>query len=165
MMKSLRSLPLLALTAVSLGACTSIDCSISNVVAAKWQLRTSSGTDTLKADTLTVYTQRADGQDTVLFNRGVGITSFTLPMSHTNATDVLYLHLADTTGQEWNDTITLEKSNELHIESVECSPQYYHTLSSVSHTTHIIDSIVINNANVNNNATLQNLYLYLRSRH
>lgn len=163
-MKQLRVLLALVLTALGLDACTSIDCSINNVVECQWQLRRGAGLDTLKTDTLTIYTLRADGQDTVLYNRGTGsVTAFSLPMSHNREADMLYLTLKDTLQQSWTDTITVEKTNQVHMESVDCSPQYYHTLTGISHTTNIIDSIVINNSNVTNDATLQHLYLYLRS--
>lgn len=163
-MKQLRSI-FLVMAVCAIAACTSIDCSIDNVVAAQWQLRSGNGLDTLTTDTLTIYTTRADGQDTILYNRGTGITSFSLPMSHLREADVLYLHLTDTASNVWNDTITLSKTNQPHMESVDCSPQYHHTLTGVAYTTHIIDSLVINEPNVNNDATKQNLLLYLHSRH
>lgn len=162
-MKQLRSLLLVVAAVIALGACTSIDCSINNVVECQWQLRTPTGLDTLKTDTLTIYSLRADGADTTLYNRGTGsVTAFALPMSHVREADVLFLNLKDTTGQSWTDTITIQKANQVHMESVDCSPQYYHTLTGVSHTTHIIDSLVINHSNVTNDATLKHLYLYLR---
>lgn len=160
-MKQLLSI---ALAVMALAACTSLDCSIDNVVACQWQLRTTSGLDTLKIDTLTITTRRYNGTDSTLFNKGIGITAFSLPMSYSATADTLLLHLKDTTGQQWRDTITVTKTNQLHIESVECSPQYYHTLTEVSHTTNIIDSIVIHNSNVTNDASSENVYLYLRSR-
>lgn len=145
-------------------ACTSLDCSINNTVACQWQLRRGDGLDTLKTDTLTIYTVRADNQDTILYNRGTGaVTSFSIPMSYVRDADVLLLHLADTAYHEWTDTITLQKKSQLHMESVDCSPQYYHQLLGVQHTSHIIDSIVINQPNVTNDATLKNILLYLRS--
>lgn len=162
-MKQLHSLLLLVLAVIVLGACTSIECSIDNIVACQWQLRKSNSLDTLKTDTITIYSTRADGQDTILYNKGVGISAFSLPMSHTREADVLYLNLKDTTQTEWTDTITLSKTNQTHMESVDCSPQYFHTLTGIKYTTNIIDSIVINNSNVNNDATIQHLYLYLRS--
>lgn len=146
-----------------LGACSSIECSIDNVVESHYLLRRGSGFDTLKTDTITITAARTIGQDTTLYNKGTGTTGFFLPMSYDGESDVLYLHLVDTAHNEWCDTITILKSNQLHLESVECSPQYYHTLLSVSHTTNIIDSIVINDPNVTNDATKQNLFLYLRS--
>lgn len=163
-MKQMRSLLLVMVAAVLTAACSSLDCSIDNVVAAKWQLRSASGLDTLKVDTLTITTARTDGQDTTLYNKGIGITAFTLPMSYAAEQDVLFLHLADTAQQSWRDTITVSKTNQLHMESVECSPQYYHTITGLSYTSNIIDSIVINDPNVTNDATKQNLYIYLRSR-
>lgn len=148
---------------VSVCACTSLDCSINNVVECQWQLRNSSGLDTLKTDTLTIYSVRANGTDTTLYNRGTGtVTSFALPMSHVREADMLILNLSDTSNHSWTDTVTVRKTNQVHMESVDCSPQYYHTLTGISYTTNIVDSIVINNPNVTNDATLQHIYLYLR---
>lgn len=163
-MKSLRFLPAVILTIVAMAACTSIDCSIDNVVACQWQLRKGSGLDTLKTDTLTISATRASGQDTIIFNRGTGISSFSLPMSYSADADVLLLQLADTAGNSWTDIVSIAKTNQPHMESVDCTPQFHHTITGVSHTTNIIDSVVINHPNVTNDATQQNLYLYLRSR-
>lgn len=163
-MKQMRSLLLVMVAALLATACTSIECSIDNVVACQWQLRHGTGLDTLRVDTLTITTIRTDGRDTTLYNKGIGITAFSLPMSYAAAADVLVLHLADTAHQSWRDTITVQKASQLHMESVDCSPQYYHTISGVSHTSNIIDSIVINDPNVTNDATKQNLHLYLHSR-
>lgn len=161
-MKQLHSLFFVAFVVSLLGACSSIECSIDNVVASQYQLRRGSGLDTLKTDTVTITAARAQG-DTLLYNKGTGITAFSLPMSYNADADVLYFQLVDTAHNEWRDTITVQKNNQLHLESVECSPQYYHTLLSVSHTTNIIDSIVIHDPNVTNDATKQNLYIYLRN--
>lgn len=163
-MKQMRSLLLVAVVALLMAACSSIDCSIDNVVACQWQLRCATGLDTLRVDTLTITTTRNDGQDATLYNKGIGITAFSLPMSYAGEADVLFLHLADTAHQSWRDTITVQKASRLHMESVDCSPQYHHTITGVSHTSNIIDSIVINDPNVTNDATKQNLLLYLRSR-
>lgn len=161
-MKQLHSLLFVVFSLLALGACSSIDCSIDNVVASQYQFRRSSGLDTLKTDTVTITAARTIG-DTILYNKGTGITAFSLPTSYDGDADILYFHLVDTAHNEWRDTISVQKSNQLHLESVECSPQYYHTLLSVSHTNNIIDSIVINEPNVTNDATKQNLYIYLRS--
>lgn len=163
-MNRMRSLLFLVLATVLLAACSSIDCSIDNVVADNWQFRRGKGLDTLTVDTLTITTMRADGQDTTIYNKGIGISAVSLPMSYAGEEDVLFLHLADTASQSWRDTVTIQKTNQLHMESVDCSPQYYHTITSVSHTSNVIDSIVINDPNVTNDATKQNLYIYLRSR-
>jgi hypothetical protein len=155
-------IPLLIFTC-TICACSSIDCPLQNTVYSVYKLRNYAGVvDTLK-DTLTVSTQRADGTDSVLINKDVTITSFSLPVSYTNDKDILIFHVAGKTSST-TDTVTVVKTNSPHFESIDCSPSYFHTITNVSCSHHAIDSVVINNSNVNYDNTKETFHIYFKSR-
>lgn len=147
-------------------SCTSIDCPVQNNVYTVYNLLKSNGTtDTLKVDTLTITTKRADGTDTTLLNRAVGITTFDMNISYTQPEDVFYYTLLDTLGNTYRDTIYVKKDDYPHFESVDCQATYFHLLTDVRTTHHIIDSIVINHATVNYDATNEHFHIYLKARY
>ena len=58
---------------IVLAACTSIDCPVQNTVYTIYDLKKADGTtDTLTKDTLWVWTERADGSDTIISRRDDG---------------------------------------------------------------------------------------------
>ncbi len=139
-----------------LSACTSLDCPLNNKVSIKCCMK--GEVDTLN-DTLTVRALRADGSDTILFNRGTYTTYLTFPPSYSNKEDVLAFDVTDTTGTV-SDTIRITKSNHPHFESVDCGPTFFHDIIGIYHTHHAIDSIVINYPHVDNDTTNEHLYIY-----
>lgn len=146
------------LTGVFMSACTALDCPLNNIVSVRFDLK--GAVDTL-SDTLTISAMRTTGTDTILFNKGVETTYFLLPMSYTQDEDRLLFEVADTAAKtKIKDTVTIAKTNQPHFESVDCSPAIFHTITSVTHTGNAIDSIVINNPNVDNDETKENLYIY-----
>ena len=150
-----------------LTACTSIDCPVQNRVETIYALKKADGTiDTIGVDTMWVWTHRHDGSDTLLINRLCGdkAMSFELPVSHTQTEDSIFTLLKDTLEHTWTDTICVKKENYPHFESVDCQAAYFHKITAVSSTKHIIDSIGLNNPNVNYD-TNENFHLYLKARY
>lgn len=148
---------LLMATAVNLlfVACSEVNCPLNTTVYSQYAVKG----DTLN-DTLTVITLRPDSNDAVMLNRLVGARGFYLPMSYAHDADELLFLYTDTAGRQMLDTVTVMKTNRPHFESVDCPPAYFHTITDVSHTRNRIDSIVINNANVDYDETKQHLYIY-----
>ena len=166
-------------------SCSSIDCPMNNTVYTKYGLYKSDGTvDTLK-DTLTVITlQRIGDQDPVALNRSVNTTGMDIPISYQGDEDVLYFlrsfpYRYETTvineeGIEVDtilnltlyvtDTVTVVKTNRKHFESIDCTPSFFHTINNVKYTRNGIDSIVINNPEVNYNASKEHFRVYFKSR-
>ena len=62
-----------------------------------------------------------------------------------------------------NDTVTVEKIDEMHFESVDCNPSFFHTISRVTHTKHVIDSIVIQNPKVDYDSQREHFRIYFRT--
>ena len=65
--------------------------------------------------------------------------------------------------RERPDTVTVEKTDEMHFESVDCNPSFFHTISRVTHTKHVIDSIVIQNPKVDYDSQREHFRIYFRT--
>ena len=135
-------------------SCSSVDCPLNNTVYANYKLM---GKVTTLPDTLTIWTSRNDGNDTILINQQVNTDSFTLPVSYARDRDILYFRTNHTM-----DTVTIDKTNIPHFESVDCSAAYFHKITAVSTTHHVIDSIVVNYADVNYDNKQEHFYIYFK---
>ena len=60
-------------------------------------------------------------------------------------------------------TITITKTNTPHFESTECGPAYYHTIEGVSTTNHKIESVTINDTEVNHDGTKEHIRILFKS--
>ena len=162
----MRRIILAAVTAAVVSACSSIDCPVQNSVYTNYALyKADGGVDTLR-DTLSVLTPTASGRDTLVFNRGVGLTAFSLPISYVNPCDTFFFGLkpqGDNT--EWIiDRVVVNKTNEPRFESVDCQVAYFHTITSVKTSHFFIDSIVINNPNVDYDTERKHFRIYFSKR-
>ncbi|MBR5686411.1 MAG: hypothetical protein IKX36_00455 [Prevotella sp.] len=153
-------IPLLVFLSL-LGACSSVDCPLNNTVYAVYSL---SGDVLTLPDSLTISTKRHDGRDTVLLNKSVNTQNFKLQMSYSGDQDMYILSMTDTLHVTRTDTITVNKTNEPHFESVDCAPVYFHTLTGVSYTTHTISEVTISKPLVNYETTETNLYIVFKPR-
>ncbi len=158
-------LPLhLFLASVLLSACSGIECPLDSLVYTQYQLMKAGGeADTLR-DTLTITTTQGNGNDTVVLNRMVNATEFTLPISYTNDSDVFHFHVTDTLGVTTSDQVVVSKTNRPHFESVNCAPAYFHTITAVTWTGNAIDSIVITNAEVTYDIYTKHFSVYFKHR-
>lgn len=158
--------PILLLLA-ALAACTSIDCPVQNLVYTNVELKKGmGGDDTLRVDTLWMWTERKDGTNDTVVN-GLcddDATGFSLPISYTQPEDVFYTELRDTSDNVWRDTVRIKKENIPHFESVDCQASYFHEIESVSTTHHGIDSMTIEHSYVDYDITNTHYYLYLKAR-
>lgn len=139
---------------LTIGACSSIDCPLNNVVYTNYKLE---GPVQTLSDTLTITTQRDNGFDSVLINQQVNTDSFSLPVSYGRPEDIFYFH----TGH-LHDTVWIQKTNEPHFESVDCGLNYFHTITGVRFTRHALDSVVINNNRVTYDVTPKHFYIYFK---
>ena len=62
------------------------------------------------------------------------------------------------------DTVTVVKTNRKHFESIDCAPSFFHTIRNVTYTRNAIDSIVINNPEVNYDPSKEHFRVYFKSR-
>lgn len=140
-------------------SCSSVDCPVYNMVATNYRCYNSNGDSLKLTDTLSVYSQRRDGTDTLLLNRFVGKATFTLPVSYSHPEDKLVFSFKN--GKtEVTDTVWVKKDDIPHFESIDCNAKFFHTLTGVRSTTNKLDSVVIKNTSVNYDATTIHFYLY-----
>ena len=156
---------LVVIMLTGLAACSSIDCPLNSLVYTQYQLMNAAGRVDTLADTLTISTKRTDGNDSVLINRSVRTTEFSLPISYSQPQDVFFVETIDTlTKTVTLDTITVEKVDRPHFESVDCSPSYFHTITAVGTTHNAIDSVVINNPDVDYDTSRKHFNIYFKHR-
>lgn len=159
-MRNMRLLPAALMAAVLFG-CTAVDCPLNNIVHTQFVVEGGVTDD----DTLSVLAVRADGSDTILYNLGVNTTSMSLPISYQQDEDMLVFQLTDTTTKVTvSDTLRIQKENTPHFESADCAPTFFHKLTAVSTTHHLIDSVVINEQEVDYDATKKHIYIYYHPR-
>jgi hypothetical protein len=161
----MRRLFLLLILSVVLVACSSIECPIENTVAVNYSvMRYQNGeevADTLN-DTLWVWSRRADGDDTLLYNRGVNVRSFSLPASYQGPQDTLIFLTVDTLQNFDVDTVWISKEDIPHFESVDCAVRYFHKITDVRSTHEAIDTIIINNSSVTYDSSVKHLYIHFK---
>ena len=143
------------------GGCTSLDCPLNNTTYTKYRLM---GNITTLNDTMTISTTKTEGTDSVLINKDVKVDSFILPMSYHQPEDVFYFEIKNQENQVFKDTVTVKKEDFSHFESVDCNPAFFHTITEVKTTHNLIDSIVINNKDVNYDASKAHFYIYFGNR-
>ena len=147
-----------------LGACSSIDCPVNSIVASKYALFDSDGESFAIGDTLTITSVRNDGIDTTLLNRGIGLSDFSLLVSYSHPEDILVFHF-DNENRSFHavDTVWVKKDDIPHFESVDCNASFFHEITGVRYTSHIIDSIIINNPSVNYDTEVVHFNVYLKT--
>jgi hypothetical protein len=160
-------LPLVAYLLALNTSCSTIECPVQNKVALNFAVRTydSSGaevTDTLN-DTLYVWSERKNGTDTLILNRAVGVTSFSLPLSYSHPEDVLVFATIAYDGSDFTlDTVWIQKEDIPHFESVDCSAHFFHNLTSVRSTHFGIDTVFINNPSVTYDPSADNIHIHFK---
>jgi len=157
--KGLGLLPCLFTLLMMLGACSSVDCPLNSRVLCNYSFIKPDGTaDTLK-DTFTV--KPLDWiDDTIYFNRGIDVAKFSTPISNSKPEDVLLILFKDTSSNITGDTIWVEKLNHPHLESADCTPKFFHTLTNVRSTRNRIEKIEISKQLVDYD-TKENIKIYL----
>ena len=155
-------IPLILLTILAMVGCTTLDCPLNNTVYTKYKV--TGNMTQLTGDTMFVSIKKANGEDSLLINRDEDPDSFLLPMSYSNAEDVLYFEFRDRQKRIFKDTITVSKDNFTHFESIDCGASYFHTITGVKTTHNLIDSVVINHKDVNYDATKAHILLYFSTR-
>ena len=150
-------IPCLVFMVLAMVGCTSLDCPLNNTTYTKYRLM---GNITTLKDTMTISTTKTEGTDSVLINKDVKVDSFILPMSYHQPEDVFYFEIRNQENQVFKDTVTVKKEDFSHFESVDCNPAFFHTITEVKTTHNLIDSIVINNKDVNYDASKAHFYIY-----
>ena len=172
----MRRLPILLLLSALFIACSSIDCPVENVVSVQYEIRDKDGAALAITDSLSVVTTQANGKNvlldittrtgnqTVLLNRLIGKSSFSLPISYSHPEDILYFCFTDSV-KTVVDTVWIKKEDIPHFESVDCSAAFFHNLTDVRFTRNAIDSLVLINTFVDYDVSTIHFYLYPKGSH
>jgi len=140
-------------------ACSSIDCPVQNTVATQYAICDGEGNATTLTDTLWIISRRSDGTDTLL-NSLVEAQSFTLPISYSHPEDTLLFIMHGTDGIWTLDSVFLKKEDIPHFESVDCSAHFFHRLTNVRCTHYAIDSVTIENPEVDYDQSKTHLRIF-----
>jgi hypothetical protein len=157
----------LAITALLVG-CTSIDCSMNNLVmnhSAFIKHRENSSDTIAKLDGyyVTVSTLNTDSsKEVVLVNRDFEPSELRMLMSSILEDETLYFDFQDTLGNTpIRDEVHIAKTNELVFEGVDCTPRYHHKVLSVTTTNNLIDSITVNNDYIDNDPNKVHFHIFV----
>ena len=150
-------------TLLLLMACSSIECPIQTEMAVRYAFYDADDQPYTLPDTLFVWTQRSDGTDTLLFNRGVNQTGLRLPISYQHPEDMMVFGIVDTLKVVTLDTVWIQKEDIPHFESVDCAAHFFHTLTGVRSTHYSIDTIKIINTSVNYDTSGEHLHIYFKA--
>lgn len=157
---------------IALSACTSIDCPLDSVVVWTLSFYDSETLERMKLPyTLTVDAQGAG----TLYNKGRGIESMKLPMSHNAQADTLYLRWteaspeAEEAAHEVTDVLIIKHDNFPHFEAIDCPAAVFHTITDTHFEGHApssfplnVDSLRVIRSQVDYN-DVENIRLYLHN--
>ena len=136
---------LLLLTMIGLSSCSGEDCPINNVVAGKMLFYNHLNDAVAISGTLTVSVVRPQG-DSVVLNRKGTASELSFPLSYTHETDTL---IFDYNGGMLYDSLYISHINVPTLVSVDCGMAMFHTITAVSSTHHVIDTLIIKSPEVN----------------
>ncbi len=156
-------IPTVLFAAMLTTGCSSIDCNINGRVMCHYALQDGDGNSVQLQYPLSVTFHReyADS-DTIYINQQSNVASLDLPMSYNADTDEIALTLTIDQDTEITDVVRIKKTNIPQFESVDCAPRYHHEIEAISSTHNFIDTVIVNNPKVSNNASVTNIYLRLR---
>lgn len=146
-------------------ACNDVSCPLNNTVASVYGFYATARTDdgafvggaaVTVNDTITIT---ALGPDTVLANKLVGAGGAILPVSFYGDVDTLQFAFVDKAGRTAADTLWVSKKNTHHSDDPSCPVHLWHSILGVRSTHHLIDTVVVSNAQVNYDG-LENLQVY-----
>ena len=145
-------------------SCSSISCPVDNIVATNYVICDADGNEASIVDTLWIWSERSDGSDTLLFNAGIGLTSFSLPIGYANPEDTLLFIFMSRPDYLVADTVFIKKDNIPHFESVDCSASFFHRLTAVRTSHNAIEALTINKDFVDYDAETPHFYISIKDR-
>lgn len=99
---------------------------------------------TLQAMAFDSLTVTAVNTDSILINRDLKVSTFSLPMNFVGEQTTYILHYT----KDLRDTITLKHTNYEHFTSMDCGTAIYHHVNEASITKHVLDSLAIKNPEI-----------------
>ena len=135
----------MAMVIVLMSACDLLNCTQADVSLLKIEMYDASGNKVMLPDTLTITTC---GTDSVLVNRDLNTTEILLPLSYHAPADTFILRYY---GKYYSlqDTLFVEKTNDLYFESPDCPTVMMHTIQGAFCTDEFLSSVEVANKKVN----------------
>lgn len=135
----------MAMVIVLMSACDLLNCTQADVSLLKIEMYDASGNKVMLPDTLTITTC---GTDSVLVNRDLNTTEILLPLSYHAPADTFILRYY---GKYYSlqDTLFVEKTNDLYFESPDCPTMMMHTIQGAFCTDEFLSSVEVANKKVN----------------
>lgn len=129
-------------------ACSSEDCPINNTVQGKMVFYNSLG-DAVSINAMLSMTVVRPQGDSVILNKKTNATDVAFPLSYTNETDT-FIYCYDLNGTLVTyDTLYISHTNTPTLVSVDCGTAMFHTITAVSSTHTLIDTLIIKSPEVN----------------
>lgn len=126
-------------------ACSGEDCPINNTVMGKMAFYGQDGEAGTLTTTITVSVVRPQG-DSVVLNQKYNASEVIFPMSYVREKDTIIF--AYDNGVAY-DSIYIGHTNAPTLVSIDCGTAIFHTITSVSSTHHVIDTVIIKSTEVN----------------
>ena len=135
----------MAMVIVLMSACDLLNCTQADVSLLRIEMYDASGNKVMLPDTLTITTC---GTDSVLVNRDLNTTEILLPLSYHAPADTFILRYY---GKYYSlqDTLFVEKTNDLYFESPDCPTVMMHTIQGAFCTDEFLSSVEVANKKVN----------------
>lgn len=135
----------MAMVIVLMSACDLLNCTQADVSLLRIEIYDASGNKVMLPDTLTITTC---GTDSVLVNRDLNTTEILLPLSYHAPADTFILRYY---GKYYSlqDTLFVEKTNDLYFESPDCPTVMMHTIQGAFCTDEFLSSVEVANKKVN----------------
>lgn len=135
----------MAMVIVLMSACDLLNCTQADVSLLRIEIYDASGNKVMLPDTLTITTC---GTDSILVNRDLNTTEILLPLSYHAPADTFILRYY---GKYYSlqDTLFVEKTNDLYFESPDCPTVMMHTIQEAFCTDEFLSSVEVANKKVN----------------
>lgn len=135
----------MAMVIVLMSACDLLNCTQADVSLLRIEIYDASGNKVMLPDTLTITTC---GTDSILVNRDLNTTEILLPLSYHAPADTFILRYY---GKYYSlqDTVFVEKTNDLYFESPDCPTVMMHTIQDAFCTDEFLSSVEVANKKVN----------------
>ena len=144
-MIKVRTLMAMAMVIVLMSACDLLNCTQADVSLLRIEIYDASGNKVMLPDTLTITTC---GTDSILVNRDLNTREILLPLSYHAPADTFILRYY---GKYYSlqDTLFVEKTNDLYFESPDCPTVMMHTIQEAFCTNEFLSSVEVANKKVN----------------
>lgn len=138
-------LALLASVLVLFSSCDLLNCTQADVSMLRMEIYDAAGSKVMLPDTLTIS---ACGTDKILVNRDVNTSEILLPLSYHALRDTFIMNYY---GKYYSlqDTLFLEKTNDVYFESPDCPTVMMHTILGASCTNEFLASVEVVSEKVN----------------